>query len=179
MPRPHKPKIRSESKMTDAVVRHLKNKGKVSVWREVKLEGGRLDLVAYDKTAKVFKIVECKMHSSPRNAAQTFGQTAMYSSLLSKQVSKFLDAVSKRKPAMKYTRWIEATDGGKQIQVEFFVALSDKATRRPEFRNLREKFPEIGIFRIKPNGYCRNVLKRPDGTHDSKGAKALPQTIRL
>lgn len=179
MAKPNKKKVRTEADMTDAVTRHLRRKGKVSVWREVKLEGGRLDLVAYDKTAKVFKIVECKMHSSPRNAAQTFGQAAMYSSLLSKQASKFLDAVSKKEPPMKYTRWIEATDGGREIRVEFFVALLDKATKRPEFSDLRKKFPEIGIFRVKPDGYCWNVLKRPDGTYDSKGAKALFQTIRL
>jgi len=167
-------KIRTESDMVKAVERHLKNKGNVVVWREVKLSGGRADLVAYDKNAKLFKIIECKMHSKPINSGKTFGQATTYLSILGGEVSKFLDVISKKNdsPPMRFSRWMEATSNGKKIRVEVFVALTEKATMQPKFRNLRSKFPEIGVIRVKQSGQCRDTLRRPDGSHDPKAARA-------
>ncbi len=168
--------------MTDAVERHLKNTGKVIVWREVKLGRGRVDLVAYDKNAKLFKIFECKLHSKPINSAKTFGQAVNYLSTLDgdEQVSKFLDVVSsKEESQMKFSRWLQATHNGKRIIVAAFVAFTDKACKQPEFHKLRERFPRIGVIRVKPNGYCRDTLPRPDGTRDPKAAQARPEMLNL
>jgi hypothetical protein len=166
--------------MTGAVERHLKNKGKVIVWREVKLGRGRLDLVVYDKNTKIFKIIECKLHSKPINTGKAFGQAVTYLSTLDGQVSKFLDVMSdKELPHMKFSRWLQATHNGKKITVAVFVALTDKACRQPEFHKLRERFPRIGVIRVKPNGYCRDTLPRPDGTRDPKAAQARPEKLNL
>jgi hypothetical protein len=160
--------------MVDAVERHLKNNGNVIVWREVKLSRGRADLVAYDKNAKLFKIIECKMHSKPINSGKTFGQATTYLSILGGDVSKFLDEITRKKdsPRMKFSRWMEATSNGKKIRVETFVALTDKATKQPEFQNLRSRFSRIGVIRVKPSGQCRDSLPQPDGGKDPKAARA-------
>jgi hypothetical protein len=173
MPTRRGTRIFSESKMVDAVERHLKNRGKVIVWRETKLVRGRVDLVAYDKNAKLFVFIECKLHSKPTNTAKTFGQAMFYLSTLDGHVSKFLDVISKKKEAsMKFSRWMEATSNGKEIKVEGFVALTDKAVKQPEFNKLRSKFPDIGVIRVKPNGYCLDTLPCPDGSRDQKAARA-------
>ena len=173
-------KIHGESDMVEVVKRHLENTGKVLVWREVKLSKGRVDLVAYDKQAKVFKIVECKMHSKPINSGKTFGQVTTYLSILDHEVSEFLDVITKKaSPRMKFSRWMEATNNGKKIRVEAFVALTDKATKQPEFQNLRSKFSRIGVIRVKPNGQCRDTLPRPDGSRDPKAAQARPIELHL
>jgi len=165
--------------MTDAVERHLTSKAKVIVGREVKLGRGRLDLVAYDKNTKVFKIIECKLHSGPTNTAKTFGQALGYFTDLEGLAVEFLDSTSRKLEKMRFGRWWEATDRGREIKVAVYVALTHKACMQPEFPALRAQFPQIGVIRVKPNGSCRNALRRRDGAPNSKGAEALPKTIRL
>ncbi len=174
----HKRSIRTESHMAVAVKNHL-NRGRVIAEREIKLGRCRFDVVAYDKNARIFKIVECKLHSSPTSVGRTFGQAVTYSSVLKGRASAFLDAASRKLEKMRYGRWVEATDGGKRIKVAVYVALTDKACRQPEFLRLREQYPHIGVIRVKPNGRCRNALRHPDGTADSRAAKASVRTISL
>jgi len=178
MPSRRKQRIRSESEMANAVLQHL-NKRKVIAGREVKLGRGRLDVVAYDKRAKTFKIIECKLSSRPTSVAKTFGQAVYYLTSLEKRVPEFLDAASRKLPPMRYARWQEATNDGKKITVAVYVALTHKACMQSEFRALRKQYPQIGVIRVRPNGRCRNALRRADGTADAKAANATPKTIRL
>src|SRR2546422_1177435 len=122
--------VRSENDMALAVARHLKNSA-----REVRVGGCRFDVVAYDKKAKVFKVVECKRVSDPRRIGQTFGQVGAYRTIIEKQGFKFLDALS-NKLQMRFGRWMEATQWAARIQMEFYVALPDEACRDVE--RLRE-----------------------------------------
>jgi hypothetical protein len=171
-------RIRTESDMAQAVEGHL-NKRRVIAAREVSLGRCRFDVVAYDKNARVFKVVECKLHSRPASVGRTFGQAITYYAFIKGHAFDFLDAASRKLPLMRYRRWDEATDGGKKIMVAVYVALTDKACRQPEFLELRAQYPHIGIIRVKPNGRCRNALRRPDGTADSSAAEAKPKTIKI
>jgi hypothetical protein len=163
--------------MVKALLHHF-NKGKVIAGSEVKLARCRFDVVAYDKNNKLFRIIECKLHSRPVSVGKTFGQAATYFSVLSGRAFDFLDAASK-KINMRYGRWMEATHGGKEIALAVYVALTDKATKQPEFWELRAQFPGIGVIRVKPDGRCHDYLRGPDGTADEKTAQALPMKLRL
>jgi hypothetical protein len=174
----HKRRIHTESDMAEAVKKHL-NKRRVIAGREIKLGRCRFDVVAYDKNARIFKVVECKLHSRPTSVGRTFGQAITYWAVIKGRALDFLDAASRKLPLMRYRRWLEATHGGKKITVAVYVALTDKACRQPEFLELRAQYPQIGVIRVKPNGRCRNALRRPDGTADSSAARAKLKTIGI
>jgi hypothetical protein len=98
--RSQKARIRTESDMADAVMRHL-NKGKVIAGPEVKLGRCRFDVVAYDKNRRIFKVIECKLHSGPASVGRTFGQAMTYFAMLEGRASEFLDAASRKLPRMR------------------------------------------------------------------------------
>jgi len=163
--------VKTENDMADAVLKHF-NRGKCVACREVKLGRNRFDVVAYDKNQQLFSVIECKLHSKPTTVGRTFGQAMTYLTNIENHAFEFLDAASRKLQPLRFRRWWEATHGWTEINVAFYVALTDKACRQPEFNNLRRMFPSVGIIRVKPNGRCRHALRRPDGTADSKAARA-------
>jgi len=170
--------IRTESQMAQAVTRHL-NRNKTLAWCEIKVGRCRFDVVTFDRKRRTFLVVECKLHSRPVSVGRTFGQVVTYRAILASRGFEFLDAASDKPPQMRFSRWWEATEGGRRIRVEFYVALTDKACRQPEFMSLRRQHPTVGVIRVKPNGRCRHALRRKHGTADAKAAKARPTTIMI
>ncbi len=109
-----------------------------------------------------------------------FGQLAAYSTTIAAHATDFLDAYSRKLPVrMRYLRWVEATDNFSRIKVAFHVALTEEACKRVELlRALKKLLPDVGIFRVKPDGYVRDYV-RVRMNKDYKLAKARPVVIKL
>lgn len=167
--------IKTESHMSQAVAYHL---GKYAA-REVKIGDCKFDVVAYNKNEKLFNLVECKMSGSSSGIGHAFGQLAAYSATIAAHSAEFLDTYSKKAARIRYSRWMEATDHGRRIRMAFYVALTDDACKRIELlTSLKRILPDVGVFRIKPDGYCKDYL-RVGGKKDHKLAKPRPVEIKL
>src|SRR5437879_13901190 len=93
--RVHRGRIRTESHMAEAVKNHL-NKSHVLAESEVKLGRCRLDVVAYDKNARIFKVVECKLHNRLVSVGSIFGKATTYLSVLKRSAFDFIDVANNK-----------------------------------------------------------------------------------
>ncbi len=168
-------RVRNEAQMERAVADYL---GRTA--RQVSLEGCRFDVVAYDKKERLFTLVECKWGSKTTAVGHAFGQVAAYYALLAGRGFDFVDAVSKKLPHMRFGRWSEATHSTRYINVEFYVALKEKACLRQAdvIRAVKKLLPEVGVIRVKEDGRCRNYL-RNGRKKDERTAQAIPVKIKL
>jgi hypothetical protein len=169
----------TEKQMEQAVKKWLEKK-KYLVGSQIPLIGKfRLDLVAYDKGNGVFRVVECKSTSDERTPEKAFGHVTTYIDAISRHVDEFVDSAS-RTMKMRFGRWMEATDCGRRIQVEFFVALRDGACSRMQcIRDQKTRHSDVGIIRCKENSQCKTYMKNEDGTHNLDLSKAQIKTFSL
>lgn len=132
----------------------------------------KLDLVEYDKQKKIFKIVELKSGCNDAIVRDAFRQLARYREKIEGRAYIFLDAFTRKSP-MRFGRMMEATSGGRQICVEFYVGLTDEACENVDcLRSLKREFPYIGIIRVKDNGRLKDYIKELDGTRNYELAQA-------
>lgn len=158
MPNKSRPKsVKTEAQMSQAVACTL---GKYAA-REVRVGDCIFDVVAYSKKEKSFRLVECKRSRKASGIGHAFGQLAAYSATIAAHGREFLVAYSKKLTVpMHQGRWMEATDDYRSIRVAFYVALTDKACKRIDLlRSMKRILPDVGIIRVKPDGYCRNYLR--------------------
>ena len=159
-----------ERGMEAAVAVWLKRKHH-KVAQQVHLEGRTaqnrrriLDIVAYeyDKTKKVLKVVECKAAFTPR----VIEQVEKYRKIIESKPNKFVEATS-RKMDMHVGRWMQATDRGHRIRVEFYVVLTDNQCNLQRVHDLTHGRQWLGVMRFKSNGECAVHLR-------DKNRKKLP-----
>ncbi|MDE3178694.1 MAG: hypothetical protein KGM47_03455 [Acidobacteriota bacterium] len=135
-------------------------------------KNGILDVVEYDRQKMVFKIVELKAGHSDATVCEAFKQVTRYSEKLKGRADIFVDAFTRKSP-MRFARVMEATSGGTEINVEFYVGLTDKACKNiNRLHSLKGKYPAIGIIRVKVDGTLKHDIKTPDGKHDQDLARA-------
>jgi len=170
----HKPGLKTEVQMAEAVARQLKNAA-----REVKVGDCIFDVVAYDKGQRLFRLVECKLGSKAASIGHAFGQVAAYYAVVVDQGYHFVDTLSKKvEPRLRFGRLLEATEG-KQIRVEFYVALTDEACERVDLlRSVKRLLPDVGIIRVKADGRCRDHVHE-HGKGDYELAQARPMLIKI
>jgi len=170
----HKPGLKTEVQMAEAVARQLKNAA-----REVKVGDCIFDVVAYDKGQRLFRLVECKLGSKAASIGHAFGQVAAYYAVVVDQGYHFVDTFSKKvEPRLRFGRLLEATEG-KQIRVEFYVALTDEACERVDLlRSVKRLLPDVGIIRVKADGRCRDHVHE-HGKGDYELAQARPMLIKI
>ena len=170
--------VLTEKKMAKAVARWLKSEKGLAA-QEISLGGNRFDVVAYDKKRRVFKVVECKLTKRETSIGKTFGQLISYSGTLSRSGYDFVNRASEKLGRLSFNTWMEATSGGRKIQVEYFVALREEALKSIDFlESIRKQVPGVGIIRYKKNGECRKDLLIK-GKHNSTLSRAKTFTIRL
>jgi len=146
--------------------------------RELKVAECILDVVAYDKTKRLFTLVECKLGTKPSSIGHAFGQIAAYSAILCEHGKAFLKAFTRRVP-LNYERQMEATDGSRKFRVAFYVALTDNACKRIALiRSVKKLLPGVGIIRVKPDGKCRTYL-RVKGQKEPTLARAAVMVIEI
>jgi hypothetical protein len=151
-------RMKNEKQMTTGVERYLNTKGWLTA-REVPLGTTRFDLVGYNKKAKSFIVVECKRTRRETRIGQTFGQAEAYLQRIRRQGLEFIDAVSKKLPAMRFRRWMQATKRGKRFYLQFYVALPNEACLELEvIQGLKSSMPHLGVIRVKPSGHCRSYI---------------------
>ncbi|MGA9572209.1 MAG: hypothetical protein WBS17_19185 [Candidatus Acidiferrales bacterium] len=168
----------TEKTMATAVARWLKSERGLAA-QEISLGRNRFDVVAYDKKRRVFKVVECKLTTRESGIGKTFGQLASYTAGLSNRGYEFVNAASKNLKNISFNTWMEATSGGRTIQVEYFVALREKALKDVEFlRSVRKQVPGVGIIRYKENGQCKDNIWS-HGKRDYELCCAKPRKIKL
>lgn len=168
-----RPTLRTEAQMAEAVAYRFRRSA-----REIRVGSCVFDVVAYDKGTRIFKVFECKRVSDARRIGQTFGQAAAYVSIVSENGFAFVDALS-RKLYMRFGRWMEGTNNGTEIKVQFYVALPDSGCENLDLlKSLKRSHPNIGIIRVKPNGNCREYIK-DQRKRDYELAKARPVTIKI
>lgn len=163
------------------VKRWLKRKKqKYRVESQVRILGeSRLDLVAYDKTSGVFTVVECKSTHEKSTVGKAFSQLVRYRDAISRQPDEFVDRVS-RKMKMRFGRWMEATDCGRRVRVEFLVGLRDRACDKIQsIRDQKSRHSSVGIIRCKDNGQCKPHVKIESGAEDAQLCKAKVETFTL
>ncbi len=159
--------------MAKAVARRLRR----SV-RELRVGNCIFDVVGYDKQAKLFKLVECKLGSSPTSIGHAFGQIAAYYAVLTDRGRDFVDAFTRKVP-LRFNRQMEATDQARRIRVEFYVAFTDKACTQVELiRAVKKLLPNVGVIRVKRDGKCRDYL-RDRGRKDRKLAQARATVVEI
>ena len=74
---------------------------------------------------------------------------------------------------------MEATDDYRHIRVAFYVALTNDACKRVALlRAIKKLLPDVGIIRVKSDGYCRFYL-RVNGKKDMEIAKPRIVTVKL
>jgi hypothetical protein len=165
--------IETEAQMAEAVAEHFKNST-----REVRVGNCILDVVAYDKEAKLFSVIECKLGSDVTTIGHAFGQIATYHAEISAREQDFLDAYTD-KVHLRWGRLMEATDWNRRLRVALYVALTDEACTHVELiRSLKERMPTVGIVRVKANGKCRDHL-HSEGKDNSGLAQAIPVVIDI
>lgn len=167
--------FRSEYEMANAVAEHFAKSA-----QQVKVGDCILDVVAYDKKQRVFRIVECKLGHCARTIGHAFGQISAYIAVLSalEREKDFIDAFTRKMP-LRYGRMMEATRNNTQLRVAFYVALTDGACQNIELiRSLKRLLPNVGIIRVKANGKCRDYL-RYNGKKEAKLAEAVPTVIHI
>lgn len=177
MPISCRPKsVKTEAHMSQAVACNL---GKYAA-REVRVGDCIFDVVAYNKTEKLFRLVECKKSSKASKIGHAFGQVAAYHATIATLGDQFLDAYSKKMPSpMRLRRWMEATDNYRRIRIAFYVALTEKACKRVDLlRSMKKLLPDVGIIRVKPDGYCRHYV-RIGKDKDVKLTKPRPVVIEI
>jgi hypothetical protein len=127
--------------------------------REIRVGDCIFDVVAYNKKQKSFRLVECKLSQRITGIGHAFGQLAAYSATIATQAREFLDAYTK-KCRMPLGDWMEATDNYRRFNIEFCVALTHKACKNKLewLRAMKKVLPDVGIIRVKPDGYCRNHI---------------------
>ncbi len=168
---------RREERMSRAVARHIKPSAlDVRIGR-----GCTLDVVAFDKERKVFKIIECKYVKDLRRIGHAYGQLLAYYSALKQPGSEFLDAFAKKtKPEISLTDLMGATQRGKNMQVEFYVGLRDAACKDVHLlRSMKKRLPRVGIIRVKRNGQIRDYIRDQDGRKDRKLTQAKKISIAV
>lgn len=159
--------------MAEAVARQFPRSA-----REIRVGGCIFDVVAYDKGTRTFRVVECKRVSDARRIGQTFGQATAYVSVVSENGFAFVDALSK-KLQMRFGRWMEGTNDGREIRVEFYVALPDAGCENVDLlKSLKQSHPDIGIIRVKSDGKSRDYVKN-QGNRDYKLARAKTMRVKL
>jgi hypothetical protein len=172
-----RPKIvKTEADMSQAVACTL---GKYAA-REVRVGDCIFDVVAYNKAKNSFRLIECKRSRKASGIGQAFGQLAAYSATIATHGREFLVAYSKKLDVpMHQGRWLEATDDYRRITVEFYVALTDKACKRVDLlRSMKNILSDVGIIRVKADGYCRNYLW-VGRQKDTKVAQPRPVSIKI
>lgn len=177
MPSKSRPKtVKTEAQMSQAVAYNL---GKYAA-REIRVGDCIFDVVAYNKKDNTFRLVECKISRKASGIGHAFGQLAAYSALIATCGREFIIAYSKKlKVPMHQGRWMQATDDYRRIRIAFYVALSDRACKRIDLlRSMKKILPDVGIIRVKPDGYCRHYL-RIGNEKDFKSAQPRTITIRL
>lgn len=146
-------------KVMEARVASWLTKRSMIVARQIRLGDMRLDIVAYDKKKRLFKVVECKPAVHQTVVGQTFGQIAAYINRVTDRTDEFVDSFSDQ-VKMRFGRWMQATEYGRRIKAEFYVALPEAACKDIEcLRNLKRQHADVGIIRHKPNGQCRPYLR--------------------
>ena len=162
----------NESKMSEAVARHLGNST-----REVTVGDCIFDVVGYDPELHLFHLVECKMGTRSTKIGKTFGQIAAYCAVLSSQGRDFVEVFSER-VHLSFEQLMEATDNANRIKVAFRVALShDACKERLELIcALKKLLPIVGIIRVKPDGQCRDYVWH-QGKKDWNLTEATPTNI--
>ena len=174
-------KTMTETEMELFVKKWLtRRKKKYRVESQVQLFGkSPLDLIAYDKTSGVFTVVECKSTHEKSTVKRAFNQLVRYRNAISRRPDKFVDSVS-RKMEMRFGRWMEATDCGRRIRVEFLVGLRDSACDKPQsIRDQKSRHSSVGIIRCKNNGQCKPYVKIESGAEDAQLCKAKVETFIL
>jgi transcription elongation factor len=74
---------------------------------------------------------------------------------------------------------MEATDCGRRIRVEFYVALSTKACKDVDcLRQLKQQNQHVGVIRCKEDGACRHYV-RVNGERNYELAKAACRVFTL
>jgi hypothetical protein len=142
-------KTMTETEMERHVKKWLERKNKkYRVGSQVRISGEhRLDLVAYDKSSGVFSVVQCKSTHEKSTAKKALDQVVRYRDAISRQPDKFVDLVS-CKMEMRFGKWIQATDCGRRIRVEFFVARRDSACDKTQhIRDQKSRHSSVGIIR--------------------------------
>lgn len=168
-----------EQEMETAVMQWLQGSN-VKVTNQVRMEGVRFDVVAYDKLSRTFKVVECKPTYTDVDIGKAFGQICTYRDKIQHNPDEFVDAASRKdKITMRFQRWMEATNGAREINVQFYVVLTEKACSDvSRIRDFKTRYREFGIIRYKEDGTCRPYIK--DGSNrNTELARAETQTIRL
>jgi hypothetical protein len=128
--------------------------------REVKVSDCIFDVVAYNKKEKLFRLVECKKTRKASGIGQAFWQLAAYSAAIATHAREFVIAYSKKAVPMHQGRWLEATDDFRHIRVAYYVGLTEKACKRVDLiRSMKKILPDVGVIRVKPDGYCRRYLR--------------------
>jgi hypothetical protein len=168
-----------ETDMAEAIVRRFKN-GVLQVPVGVKDRRYVLDVVAYDKKQRLFRVFECKLGSDGITIANAFGQISVYQQEISTRPHKFIDAFTdKPEIRLRWGRLMEATHGNRYIRVAFYVALTDSACASIGLiRSQKDRHPNVGVVRIKEDGTIKHYLKA-NGKRDSELAKAIPTVIAI
>lgn len=168
--------VRTEAEMSRAVASKL---GRYAS-REIKIGDCIFDVVAYNKTERLFRVVECKRSSKASRIGQAFGQLAAYHATIAARGEDFVIAYSRKIPArMHLGRWMEATNNYRRIRIAFYVALTEKACQRLDLlRSLKKFLPDVGIIRVKRNGFCRDYLWFGK-LRDRKIAQARPVIVPI
>lgn len=165
--------LRSEAQMANAVANHLQRAA-----REVRVGECVLDVVAYDKENRIFKLVECKLGDKATSVGHAFGQIAAYYAVVAEQGFELVNALSKKLP-LSFARLMEATADARRIRVAFYVALTHEACKRVDLiRSVKRLLPIVGVIRVKPDGKCREYL-RDNGRKNNKLAEARPTVIEI
>jgi hypothetical protein len=174
MPIKSRPKVKTESEMSQAVARTL---GKYAA-REIRVAGCIFDVVAFDKNDLSITVVECKLSRKTTRIGQAFGQLAAYSATIATHVDKFLDAYSRKVP-IHLGRWMEATERDRRVKVKFYVALTHDACKQIVLlRSMKKILPNVGIFRVKKTGECKRYLW--DGSKkETELAQAVAVKIKI
>jgi len=162
--------------MTAAVDRYLTKTGSLPV-HEVPIGPCRLDIVAYDRKKKMFKVIECKRTKRDSGIGRTFGQTVTYITAVKKDGLAFARGVGRKLAPLTFDDWMEATEWGRQITVAFYVALSHEALSKIELiRDMKRFSPDVGIIRVKQDGSCRSYIHRRGKTYHRIAA---PRAIKI
>lgn len=171
--------ITNEAEMATAVAKHFKYSA-----REVRLGnhilGSRiLDVVAYDKKKRLFRVIECKLGSDATRITQAFGQISGYHAEINGRPHKFVDAYTEQ-IHLRWGRLMEATHANRYIQVAFYVALMDDACKEQidTIRAQKELHPNVGVIRVKDDRTVRHSL-RVGGKKDNELAKASSKVIAI